>query len=153
MKRRGDAPVAFDPINGAVTSGTPRLLETISVCTGSRPESMVEWPGAVSVMPWSCHACGKNADCVSESPESARELRPESIEVVTAKLIDGDEHDERRPIRGSTGLCADHRWQTGRDRGGKDTREFHGRKRMAGRARTQGTARHDSVTTLVPYHT
>jgi hypothetical protein len=37
-------------MSGDSSSGTPRLLEMISVCTGSRPDNIVAWPGAVSVI-------------------------------------------------------------------------------------------------------
>jgi hypothetical protein len=50
MNRLGDAPITLDPISGAVASGTPRLFEMIPVCTGSRPDNIVECPGAVSVI-------------------------------------------------------------------------------------------------------
>ena len=52
-KRKGDAPGPVEPMSGACGSPTPVELVTIPVLRGKRPESVLAWPGAVSVMAWS----------------------------------------------------------------------------------------------------
>jgi len=52
-KRKGEAPEPGDPTCVTWGSCTPASLRTIPVFQGSRPESTVACPGAVSVMAWS----------------------------------------------------------------------------------------------------
>src|SRR6266540_2436716 len=48
--RAGEAPGPLTPISGAVGSCTPATLRMMPVCTGQRPDRIVECPGAVSVV-------------------------------------------------------------------------------------------------------
>ena len=49
-QRKGDAPGPSLPISGACGSCTPAALRTIPVRAGKRPERVLAWPGAVSVI-------------------------------------------------------------------------------------------------------
>src|SRR5438105_1524513 len=54
--RAGDAPIPVTPMSGMAESCTPARLRMMPVCAGQRPDRIVAWPGAVSVIAWSWDA-------------------------------------------------------------------------------------------------
>ena len=52
-KRNGAAPRSVAPIKGQSVELTPARFLVIPVLLGNRPDMVVAWPGAVSVMAWS----------------------------------------------------------------------------------------------------
>ena len=59
--RNGAAPSPGEPRRGQVESFTPAVLRVMPVLRGNRPDIVLAWPGAVSVMAWSWWPLVKNA--------------------------------------------------------------------------------------------